>query len=203
MNFNGCKIAIQGLNGSYFDFNNEILIKDATEVAINLKNNSIVDSPGISGASHSSFYIVTSERGFQVDNSKAIIENAYIVDTRYGVIAKNNSFLDFNKSTIDGQRYLNTNTQSFGAYISDGTVVNMYQSSVTGYTGGTGGTQTAMIASVKGSTIFVESDAKRTNINTVANGSSSLGFAVVDVNQGNKTNNGSSLFYYSGSGGDN
>lgn len=195
MNFNNCKVAIYGTNNSYFSFNNPVLIKDASSVAINLKNNSTLESPGVSGVSHSSFYITTSERGIQSDSAKFFIENATISDTRYGIVTKNNAFFEFNKGNIDGTRYLNNASQAFGAYVSDTSVGNFFGSSVTGYTGGTGGTQSAMIAVVKNSTLFVESDAKRNIVNIVANGANSQGLVIVDINQGNKINNGSNVYY--------
>lgn len=193
--FNNCKTALYGTNNSIFIFNEPILIKDSSDVAVNLKQNSLIEAYGASGVSHSSFRISTSERGIQLDSSKMFVENTTIESTRYGVVVKNNSFFELNKTNIDGTKFLGLSQQAFGVYVSDGSVGNFFASSTTGYTGGTGGTQSAMIAVVKNSTLFVESDVKKNNVNIVANGINSQGVVIVDINQGNKISGGSSVFY--------
>ena len=168
-------------------FATAIQIKNAADTAIALSNNSVFVSPGISGSTGSSLNIFDSKRGIQIQNNSRIdVENANIKNVQYGFVSLKASSFDLNKSTIDGSAYVSFTGQAYGMYVSDRSTGNIFQSSITGYAGGTASLTSGNVAVVKSSTLFVGTTADSLRVNTVALGSLMAGEVYVDPSFGNK-----------------
>lgn len=186
-NFNNCNVAILLKNNAVAKFKSPIEIKNSLDTAVIVSNNSLLVHPGISGSTGSSFNILDSKRGIQIqNNSRLDIENANITNTQYGFVSLNSSSFDFNKSVINGSNFASSTGQAYGMYIADRSAGNIFQSSITGYAGGTASLTSGNVAVVKNSTLFVGTTADSLRVNTVALGSSLLGEVLVDTSLGNK-----------------
>lgn len=187
-NFNNCNVGILLNDNSSAFFTTPVVMKDIKDAAIVLNNNSLLVHAGVSGSTGSSFNIFDSKRGIQLqNNSRVNIENADIRKVQYGLVCLNNSSFDFNKSRIDGGSFYTSFTgQAYGMYVSDNSSGNIFQSSITGYAGGTASLTSGNIAVVKSSVLFVGTTADSLRVNTAALGSSMLGEVYVDPNFGKK-----------------
>lgn len=186
-NFNNCRIAMLLKDNAIGKFTSAIQIKNASDTGVVLSNNVLFVSPGISGTTGSSLNIFDSKRGIQVqNNSRLDIENANIKNVQYGFVSINSSTFDLNKSTINGSSYASFTGQAYGMYVSDRSTGNIFQSSITGYAGGTASLTGGNIAVVKNSTLFVGSTADSLRVNTAALGSSMIGQVYVDPSFGKK-----------------
>ena len=196
-NFNNCNIGISLNNNSSAFFTTPVVMKDIKNTAIVLSNNSLLAHAGVSGSTGSSFNIFDSKRGIQIqNNSRVDVENADIRKVQYGLVCLNSSSFDFNKSIIDGGSFYTSFTgQAYGMYVSDNSTGNIFQSSITGYTGGTGSLTSGNIAVVKSSVLFVGTTADSLRVNTVALGSSMIGEVYVDPTFGQKLVGGDSVAY--------
>lgn len=186
-NFNNCRVGMLLKDNAFGRFATAIQIKNAADTAIALSNNSVLVSPGISGSTGSSLNIFDSKRGIQIQNNSRIdVENANIKNVQYGFVSLNASSFDLNKSTIDGSAYVSFTGQAYGMYVSDRSIGNIFQSSITGYAGGTASLTSGNVAVVKSSTLFVGTTADSLRVNTVALGSLMAGEVYVDPSFGKK-----------------
>lgn len=194
-NFNNCRVAILLKDNSLGKFTYPIEIKNSNDVGVAVTD-SVLKHSGISGTSGSSFNIFDSKRGIQIQNASRVdIENANIRNVQYGFVSLNSSSFDFNRSNIDGNTYTSFTGQAYGMYLSDNSTGNIFQSSVTGYAGGTASLTSGNIAVVKNSTIFVGTTADSLRVNISALGASLLGEVLVDPLFGKKIVSNDSLVY--------
>lgn len=184
-NFNNCQTGIYANGNSTVSFNTKVLMKDASVSAATVRNNSYLTNQGISGNTGSSFDIVSCTRGLQVESSHVDIKYAKIQNTRYGVIAKNGTTFNFNNSEITTTDYTSFTGQAYGMYVSDGSIGNFFDSSVTGYAGGTASLTSGNFVVVKASKIFVGATAQKQQANTTALGADLVGDVYVDTTKGN------------------
>ena len=195
-NFNNCQTGIYASDASTIRLTDKVIIKDASVSGLTIRNNSYLSNPGVSGSTASSFDIVSCVRGFQIETSHIDVQNAKITDTRYGVISANASSFNLNKSVIEGGAYSSFTGQAYGLYVSDASVGNFFESSVTGYAGGTGSLTGGNFAVFKNSTVFVGATAQKLQANTTALGVDLQGSVVVDTSLGNKITVGDPLLDY-------
>jgi hypothetical protein len=193
-NFNNCRIGIFATNLSSIKLKNATLIKDALDTGIILKNSSSLVHMGLSGSTGSSFNILTSKRGIQLQNSSRVtIENASIKGVQYGFICTNSSSFDFNKSQILGDTYSSFTGQAYGMYVTDRSTGNIFESSITGYFGGTASLTSGNMAVVKNATLFLGTTADSLRVNIAGLGNSLPGAVFVDSNLGKKISSGDAL----------
>ena len=195
-NFNNCQTGIYANGTSTVRLNDKVLVKDASVAAVTLRNNSYLSNSGLSGSTGSSFEVISCVRGFQIETSHADVSNARIIDTRYGIISANASTFNLNKSVIEGGIYSSFTGQAYGLYVSDASSGNFFESSVTGYAGGTGSLTGGNFAVYKNSTVFVGATAQKLQANTTALGVNLQGSVVVDTSLGNKITDGDRLLVY-------
>jgi hypothetical protein len=185
-NFNNCRVAIVLKDNSLMKFDRPVRIKDAADTAI-IVNNSTAFHAGISGSTGSSFNIINSKRGIQVQNNGRVdIENANIKNVQYGFVSLGRSSFDLNKCTIDGNSYTSFTGQAYGMYVSDGSIGNAFTTSVTGYAGGTASLTGGNVAVVKNSILFVGTTADSLRVNTSAINQTLAGQVFVDTTLGKK-----------------
>jgi hypothetical protein len=185
--FNNCRVGIFAKNKTKIEFQNAVIVKDALDTGLILKNTSNVVHMGLSGSTGSSFNIIASKRGIQLQNSSyANIENASIKNTQYGFVSTNASSFDFNKSVILGDSYVSFTGQAYGMFVTDGSVGDAFTTSITGYAGGTASLTSGNVSVVKNSILFVGTTADAQKVNTAALGASLAGNVYIDVNLGNK-----------------
>lgn len=186
-NFNNCNVGILLNKNSSAFFTTPVMMKDIKDTAVVLSNNSLLAHPGVSGSIGSSFNIFDSKRGIQIQNNSRIdVENADIRKVQYGFVCLNASSFDFNKSRVDGGNYASFTGQAYGMYLSDNSSGNIFQTSVTGYAGGTASLTSGNIAVVKSSVLFVGTTADSLRVNTAALGSLMTGEVYVDPTFGKK-----------------
>jgi hypothetical protein len=195
-NFNNCKTGVYAEGRSTVRFTDKVLIKDASVSGVTVRNNSQLVCQGISGSTGSSFEVISCVRGFQVETSHIDISNAKISDTRYGVVSANASTFNFNKSEINGGIYGSYTGQAYGLYVSDASVGSFFESSVTGYAGGTASLTSGNFAVFKNSTVFVGATAQKQQANTTALGVDLEGTVQVDTSLGNRIIGGDPLLIY-------
>jgi hypothetical protein len=195
-NFNNCQTGIYANATSTIRLTDKVLIKDANNSAITLRNSSYLSNAGVSGSTGSSFEVVSCVRGFQIETSHMDVSNARIIDTRYGLVSANASTFNLNKSVIEGGVYSSFTGQAYGLYISDASSGNFFESSVTGYVGGTGSQTSGNFAVFKNSTVFVGATSQKLQANTTALGADLQGSVVVDTFLGNKITDGDRLVVY-------
>lgn len=194
-NFNNCNIGIYAKDGSTVRIDHRTVIKDAANTAILIKNNTFFYNPGISGSTGSSLDIISCNRGIQIDAAQLDVENAKINNTRYGVVALNGSVFNLNKSDINTTAYVSFTGQAYGMFVSDGSIGSAFNTSITGYAGGTASLTSGNIAVVKNAVLFVGATSQQQIVNTTALGSNLPGYALIDTSLGNKISSGSSVAY--------
>ena len=194
-NFNNCNFGIYAKDTGTIRIGHRALVKDAANTGVLIKNNAYFYSPGVSGSTGSSLDIVACNRGIQTDSAHFDVENAKISDTRYGVVAINGSVFNFARSDINTTAYTSFTGQAYGMYVSDGTIGSIFNTSITGYFGGTASLTSGNIALAKNAILFVGATSQQQSVNTAALGSGLPGYAVVDTNLGNKINNDSSVVF--------
>lgn len=194
-NFNNCNIGIYAKDHSTVRIDHRTVIKDASNTGILVKNNTYLYHPGISGSTGSSFDIISCNRGIQVDSAHFDIENAKISNTRYGVVAVNGSVFNFAKSDINTTAYVSFTGQAYGMFVSDGTIGSIFNTSITGYAGGTASLTSGNVAVVKNAVLFVGATSQQLAVNNAALGSGLPGYTVVDTTLGNKVSNNSYVIY--------
>lgn len=195
-NFNNCKTGIYASTTSTVRLTDKVVIKDASIAGVTLRNKSYLSNPGISGSTASSFDIINCARGFQIETSHVDISNAKISDTRYGFVAKDSSSFNFNNSQITSNIHGSTTGQAYGMYVSDASVGNLFDSSITGYAGGTGSLTSGNFVVVKAAKVFVGATAQLTQANTTALGADNIGNVYFDIAKGNSIIGGDRLVEY-------
>jgi hypothetical protein len=195
-NFNNCKTGVYAEGRSTVRFTDKVLVKDASVSGFTVRNNSQLIGQGVSGSTASSFEVISCVRGFQIETSHIDVSNAKIVDTRYGIVSSNASTFNLNKSQIEGGVYGSYTGQAYGLYISDASIGSFFESSVTGYAGGTGSLTSGNFAVFKNSTVFVGATAQKQQANTTALGVDLEGTVQVDTSLGNRIVGGDPVLTY-------
>lgn len=184
-NFNNCKVAIYATNNSLIKTRNTVMIKDATTSGIILRDNSLLTAPGLSGVTASSFNIIACERGIHADASRVNMNFAHVKATKIGLLTVNSSNFNFDKNVVDGSVYSGYTGYAYGAYITDSSRGTFYDTTITGYTGGTGSQTSGNYATVASSVVFTGSTAQAALVNINTGGVSIAGTVYTNSTKGN------------------
>ena len=143
-------------------------------------NGSVLNAPGATPAG-TSFNIVNCEAGVVASQGCSInLQYAQMSSVRNGILVNKQTTIKFDNCTIAGKYdYVNS---SHGVLLDASCVGTVYGTSVTGFTGGTGGPSGGHYKSINSSILYNDSVAQKNLVN-VSTGSI-IGYAIADTTKG-------------------
>ncbi len=178
---NNCGVGISAGNNSLVDLHNYIHMNSIISIGVNASNNSIFNN---NGGSSTNFNILNSNKGIALSkNSGANIIGAQMQNVNTGLIASSNSMFNLLDSSIAGPS--DYTKVSYGVYGDGNSVGNVYGTSTTGFTTGTGSNTGAHYKATNNSVLFFDATGPSNLTNTQG---TVIGYKVIDTSRGQNTN---------------
>jgi len=194
MYINNCLYGINAKNQSTINLVTPIIAHNVSNVVVSLVEGSVFTAIGTSGptgpsgptgSTGTSFSFYQCDAGIYAKNSIATVSNGAMDRMRFGVVAYDNSKVQYVDSFLRGPQ--NASLVAYGVYADNSSICTVYGIGVTGYTGGTGnsGPGNGNFRSNNNSIIFFDNSAM-TNLTNITSPSTNgiNGFSVSDINRG-------------------
>jgi hypothetical protein len=178
---NNCKNGIVS-NNSEFRVVAGVFINSIRDLAIGINSNSYLESVAGAPGATIGIYITDCKRGIAVgNNSSANVSNAWLNAVSYGVSVFDASSFRFDNSSIVGVGTGSTTQPAgiVGAFLDTGSNASFFNTSVTGFTNGTGGATQAHYQCNNFSVLHHGSTTQATLISLVPRSSGGTGGLVV------------------------
>lgn len=184
MNIYNCKNGLYAEKAS-IQFSLPTHYGNISDIAVNLTKNTVAYAAGHSGPTGNTGGINIYGSGIGVSVSRnSVLDSTWskITDVRYGLVASQNASVSLLNSEIKRRSSISNTLETVGVYVDSLSVATLFDSSCSGYSGGTSSTGSSMIRCINQAVVIVESSAKAS---TVAAGiNSGAGYTIVDTTRG-------------------
>jgi hypothetical protein len=184
MNIYNCK------NGLYAEkanvkFNKPTYYGNISDIAVNLTKNTIAYAAGFSGPTGNTGSINIQGAGIGINVSRnSVLDTSWsrISGVRYGVVAAQNASVQVLNTPISRRSSISNNLETVGVYVDSLSIATLFDSSCSGFSGGTSPTGSSMIRCINQSVVVFESSEKAATVAVGLN--ANAGHVIVDTNRG-------------------